>query len=566
MQQEQTRRIVFPRMVLASMLLGVMLCVSACGGDLHTQQQADQNKAQLDQLLKHAVAIGVPAPVLQPIVKQEQQLNNTSAPFDLLSDQPATEYYQNQATHYSRLATQAQQAITTTTGLFQDQAQRAMQNFQAALALQRSKNIGNIQAFALQFNQDQSLLAAAHFPKDYLTISQHAHDSTQALDLLVPTYSQLTTFNTTIAQMEQARLDVTGMQSQYQSDIQVFNNATAANELQHLTTLLNAQYQQAVVTSISALPYVTAAKLGEFKSQVNLLKTYGVDTSLYLPRLNADQILMNQARTINDYLAFSKQITLDIASLHNDLVQGEAKYLVQQFHQEVDAWANAHPFHDSYNGQTYALDNGYMAAGIGSDVDRDLSWAYTPSDFQAMVDEANNALFNLRLLEADYNDKTPYNQVHATDMQMIAHYHLQKGQLLMVSLVEQALRVYQDGQLVRSFLVTTGRQELPSVPGVWPVLNRQSPTVFKASEPKSSPYWYPDTPIQHAILYHWGGYFVHDAWWRVNFGPGTQFPHYDTGGDESFAGNGSHGCVNMQSADAAWVYNNTDWNTLIVIY
>ena len=128
------------------------------------------------------------------------------------------------------------------------------------------------------------------------------------------------------------------------------------------------------------------------------------------------------------------------------------------------------------------------------------------------------------------------------------------------------MRLYQNGKLVKSFLVTTGRVELPSLPGDWTVQNRQSPTVFKATEPKGSPYWYPDTPINYAILYHWGGYFVHDAWWRVNFGPGTQFPHYDVGGDEAFAGNGSHGCVNVQEQQAAWVYSHTDWNTQIVIY
>ena len=97
-------------------------------------------------------------------------------------------------------------------------------------------------------------------------------------------------------------------------------------------------------------------------------------------------------------------------------------------------------------------------------------------------------------------------------------------------------------------------------------LDRKSPTQFTSTEPPGSPYWYPPTPIHYAILYHSDGYFVHDAWWRVNFGPGSQFPHYDTGGDESFAGNGSHGCINMPENDAAWVYANTDWNTQIMVY
>jgi lipoprotein-anchoring transpeptidase ErfK/SrfK len=170
------------------------------------------------------------------------------------------------------------------------------------------------------------------------------------------------------------------------------------------------------------------------------------------------------------------------------------------------------------------------------------------------------------MLEADYNDRTPFDHTHATDMQILNHYNLMHGQVVVVSLVGQALRLYQDGKLVRGFLVTTGRPELPSLPGVWSVLSRESPTIFKSSEPPGSPYWYPDTPINYAILYHAGGYFFHDAWWRADFGPGTQFPHYDSGGDEAFAGSGSHGCVNMQEDQAAWLFSNTNWSTQIVMY
>jgi lipoprotein-anchoring transpeptidase ErfK/SrfK len=171
------------------------------------------------------------------------------------------------------------------------------------------------------------------------------------------------------------------------------------------------------------------------------------------------------------------------------------------------------------------------------------------------------------MLQQDYSDTTPYNQVHATDLQIMQHYpSLQHGTVLMVSTVEQAMRVYKDGKLINAFYVTTGRVERPALPGYWTVQDRKSPDQFKSTDPPTSPYWYPPTPIHYAILYHWGGFFVHDAWWRADYGPGTQFPHYDSGGDESFAGNGSHGCINMQEQQAGWVYANTDWNTQIMVY
>jgi len=136
----------------------------------------------------------------------------------------------------------------------------------------------------------------------------------------------------------------------------------------------------------------------------------------------------------------------------------------------------------------------------------------------------------------------------------------------MVSLSEQVMRVYQNGKLVRAFYVTTGRSELPSPPGVWSILDRRTPLTFVSGEPQNSPYWFPPTPIKYAILYHYGGDFVHDAWWRQSFGPGTQFPHADAGGNTSYNFDGSHGCINLTTSDASWVYKNTNWNTVIVVY
>lgn len=551
--------------LLVLLLMSLSFVMAACGGDAHIQQQATQNKAQLDQLLQHAQAIGVPATSLHPIMTQEQQLSSTSAPFNLFNDQPVNSYNQNLATHYAQLITQTQDIITTSTTQAQSQAQHDMQNFQTALTQARTLGLP-IQHFSQQFSQDQTLLSTAKAPKDYALVSSKAKVAQQTLSVLQDAAQQLRTFQQTIVQMQQAHIDVTAMQTQYQDDQQRLGAIKTKTDAQNFNALIDSQYQQSVVNSTLAIPYVTTAKYNEFAQQISQLKTYGGDTTAYQKQLAADQVKMNNIKSLQDYQGFVQQINADMASMHDDLVQNEARYLVKQFHAEVNAWGNAHLFHDTFDGKNYPLNSGYMDAGIGSDLDNALASSYTPDDFQAMVVEAQNAIFNLHMLEADYSDPTPYNQVHATDLQMIQHYNLQKGQLLMVSLAKQAMRLYQDGQLVKSFLVTTGRAELPSVPGVWPVLDRKSPTVFKSSEPKGSPYWYPDTPIHYAILYHWGGYFVHDSWWRVDYGPGTQFPHVDSGGDQSFAGSGSHGCVNVQEDQAAWIYNHTDWNTLIVIY
>ena len=567
MQKTHRPRVRLTQMLFAGVMIGLMTLTSACGGDAHTQKQASQNKTQLDHLLQHAKSIGVPTSMLQPVMTQEQQLSRSSAPFTLFNDQAATNYYQNLATRYNQLTVQVQGIIVTATQQFQTRAQYDMQNFQLALTRESmSGHFSNINIFNQQFSRDQLLLSAAQYPEDYAVISYDARFSTDTLNLIEPTYNRLTTFQHTIGQMHAASLDITAMQAQYTADMQNYNSAVAPLDFQNLSTLIDAQYQQALVSSIQALPYIGEAKLSEFQAQVNSLKTYGMDASSYQKHLASYQAALKKASSINDYLAVAARIQADITSMHDMLLQGQANYLVKYIDQQARAWGNAHPYHDKFDGKNYILTAGYTLPGIGFWLNRELGWTVTTADFQSVVDEENNELFDLQMMEQDHYDTTPYNQVHATDLQMLDHYNLHHSQVLMISMVEQALRLYQDGKLVASFHVTTGRVERPALPGIWTVQNRQSPTEFKSTDPPGSPFWYPPTHINYAILYHWGGFFVHDAWWRVNYGPGTQFPHYDTGGDETFSGNGSHGCINMQEDQAAWVYNHTTWNTIIAVY
>jgi len=553
------------RGTIALFLLSLVLLTSACGGDALTQQQASKNKATLDAFLQHAQKIGVLASLLKPIQKQEQQLSSTSAPFSPFNDKTDTAYYRNIVTRYTQLNVQTQGIIATSTEQGQTQAERTMQNFGTALSQRRAQGL-SVQVFAHQFAQDQTLLSTAQYPKDYALVTKNASTSIQSLNLLQSVSTQLTTLQKTIAEMQGAQIDVTALTQQYQDDQQTLTAAATPTDFQHISTIVNGQYQQAVVDTIQALPFVTTAKFTTFETQVKQLKTFGVDVTPYQKRLDADKTMIGNTKSIQDFETFSKQIDTDMASMHGDYVKGDATYLVKQFHQEAEGWGKANLYlNKKGDGQKYPLDAGYLQPGVGDDLDNALYYAVTPDDFQGVIDQVNNEFFNLHMMEADYSDKTPYNQVHATDQQMLNHYKLQKGMVLMVSQPESALRVYKDGKLVQSYVVTLGRVELPVVPGVWPVIDRLSPTVFKSPYPKGSPYYYEDTPIHYAMRYHWGGYFIHDSWWRADYGTGTQFPHEDATGNVS-ASNGSHGCVNMQLDQAGWVFANTDFDTQIVIY
>lgn len=558
--------------LLASAAMLVMLLLSACGGNPAAQQQANTNKTKLDALITNAQNIGVPAATLQPIIEQEKQLGGSSAPFALFNDQSVTDYYMNLAQRYQILSVQVQGLVTQTTQQLDYQASQDLQKLEAALAQRQAQNFVEAKIYSAQLTQDQNQLARAQYPKDYLLISASAQQSTQALQLMGPTYDGLLAFQQLIKQLQASHIDTTALNAQYQQDLQAFRSAANPSAYTQLNDLLNVQWQSTNDFSTEAIPYVGAAKLQEFSADIQKLKSYGQSTAAFQAKLNADQAALSQAKTISDYLKVSIRIDQDIASLQNSMTVGYTTYLLNQFHHEVTAWGNSHQYHDPVDGGVYNLDYEYDVQGIGSDADSAVQYAQSTgaiSDYQAATSLIQNDLLELHAMEADYSDKTSASQPHATDIQLMQHYNVwgsNGGQVLVVSLIEQVLRYYDNGKLIRSFYIVSGQYAKPSPPGEWSIILRQSPTVFKSSEPQGSAFWYPDTNIKYAMEYHYGGYFFHDAWWRVSFGPGDNFPHYDAGGTTSFNGNGSHGCINMNSNDIAWLYPQIAYGTTVILY
>jgi hypothetical protein len=555
-----------------ALLLLLSLMLSACGGNPQMQQQAAADKAALDRLIVHAQSIGVPASLLFPVQQQEAQLSATSAPIGLFGDQSTNDYYSNLAQRYQALSVQVRGLEYQATQQLDYQASLDLQSFEQALSVRQAQGFVEAKTFANQLTQDQQALAQAQYPRDYLKISNSAKLSTQALQLMGPAYNDLTTFQQNIKQLQASHLDTTALNEQYQLDLQQFRTATQPQDFSNLITQLNAQLQETTVYSTQAIPYVGAAKLKQFGADIQQLKMYGQPTASFQQKLASDQQALNAAQTISDYLKVSAQIDRDIASLQFSLTVGQANYLLKQFHAAVTAWGNTHQYHNAYDGGVYNLDYEYDEQGIGSDADSAVQYAqYTGaiSDYQAAIDLIKNDMANLQAMEADYSDKTPWNQPHATDIQMMKHYGVygpNSGQVLVVSLIEQVLRYYNNGKLVRSFQIVSGQYDKPSPPGFWSIFLKQSPTVFKSSEPKGSAFWYPDTNIKYAMEYHEGGYFFHDAWWRCNFGLHDNFPHADACGTTAFNGNGSHGCINMNSSDIAWLYPQIAWGAAVILY
>lgn len=306
-------------------------------------------------------------------------------------------------------------------------------------------------------------------------------------------------------------------------------------------------------------------QLTAFQQWISLMQQFQGKTGTYQQQLTQDRQALTSAQTPSAYQETLQVVQQQVNAIKIPALKSEATNLERQLAQQANAWGAHHTYHDSYNGQTYQLGYEYGSNGIDGVVQDELSSAKTLADYQQAIEDTNAALFNFQSYQVNTSDQTPWNKTHATDLQLIQHYQVSDQKVVVVSLSEQTLRVYDHGKLVKAIQVTTGRPEKPSLPGSWWIESKQSPTVFKSDEPKGSPYWYPDTPISYAMLYHSGGYFIHDSWWRNDYGPETQFPHVDSSGD-SFSFDGSHGCINVATPEAAWLYRYVDLYTHVLVY
>ncbi len=294
-------------------------------------------------------------------------------------------------------------------------------------------------------------------------------------------------------------------------------------------------------------------QLETFQQWITLMQQYGSNAARYQQQYNSDQQTLNTATSDKTYQVALNTLNRQVLAIKLPALQVEATSLQQKLAQQANTWANNHTYYDSYDKVTYNLGYEYRAI-VNYPAQGLMDRSRTVADYQYAIGQLNAWSTNFQAYQTDFNDKTPYNQVHHTDTQLMQKYGDTSGKVIVVSLAEQAMRVYQDGQLVNSFQVVTGMPDHPSLPGTWWIESRLTNIKFTSGKQPGQEGYYPPTPIAYALQYHSDGYFIHQAWWRTMYGPDMQFPHFDPGGT-SFAYEGSHGCVNMSTSDVQWVYN-----------
>lgn len=98
-----------------------------------------------------------------------------------------------------------------------------------------------------------------------------------------------------------------------------------------------------------------------------------------------------------------------------------------------------------------------------------------------------------------------------------------------VNLSQQMLYAYEGDTIVASFLVSTGVPAFPTVTGQFHIYIKLVSTLMAGNG-----YYLPDVPY---TMYFYKGYGLHGTYWHSNFGHPM-----------------SHGCVNMYTPDAEWLF------------
>jgi hypothetical protein len=116
-----------------------------------------------------------------------------------------------------------------------------------------------------------------------------------------------------------------------------------------------------------------------------------------------------------------------------------------------------------------------------------------------------------------------------------------EGRWIDVDVSQQRLTAYDGSTPVKSFVISTGTAAHPTVIGQFRIWIK-----LEATDMRGPGYHLEDVPH---TMYFYQGYGLHGAYWHNNFGTPM-----------------SHGCVNLDLSDAAWLFDFASVGTLVNVH
>jgi lipoprotein-anchoring transpeptidase ErfK/SrfK len=121
-------------------------------------------------------------------------------------------------------------------------------------------------------------------------------------------------------------------------------------------------------------------------------------------------------------------------------------------------------------------------------------------------------------------------------------FHIGDAHVSEVDVATHEMHVYDNGTLIKTFPVSTGRDQYPTMDGVHIAIEKSPVVVMNSATVgilPGNPDYYDET-VYWDVRISDGGEFVHAAPWSVS--------------DQGHT-NVSHGCVNLSTEDAEWFFN-----------
>lgn len=118
--------------------------------------------------------------------------------------------------------------------------------------------------------------------------------------------------------------------------------------------------------------------------------------------------------------------------------------------------------------------------------------------------------------------------------------------LITIDLGSQMLYAWENGQIVYQTAISSGLPQSPTVRGTFRIYSKIPSQRMIGVSPVNGRYDHPNVPN---VMYFYGAYGIHGAYWHNNFGNMM-----------------SNGCVNLPLDAAAWMYNFAPNGTKVVVY
>ncbi len=576
---------------MGAVALTAGIILTACAPT--AQDNAQPSRSRLDAELQRAVTImNMPDSLINPIKMQESKIS-------VGSSSSASAGAQSASSEYDHLYQQVLSLEQMTPAQAQTLVAKDLTLYETAVQAVNSQGFIEAAQYETTAQQAQQQFASASTTHDLFTYARILEAQTVALNDLMPVYQQLQALDALVKSQNEAlgiqanagpqplqcaigdngafftpdpivtvTLSYGGPAQSYefdqwpQHDLELFRAATGDAQYQALASLIRAQTSQMQADVAGVLPQEASHLVTLFEQDVTEYQQDGGTDARYSQQAAQDIQTLASAKNLNQLSALAATIQTQRQAIAFPLTRARAQHDLQTLQGLVNK-ANAIQVTDPANGLNYPLAYEYSNDGVGiGDAYARLNQASSLADYQVVDQEIQMFITNIQAMLQNLNDNTPSNQIHATDVSLMQHYGVYGEKVVVVSLSEQQMRIYDNGKLVHTNLVTTGAPDLPTPAGIHCVQNKLYHTEFVSPYPKGSPDYYYPTPINYAMLVSDYGFYMHDAWWRAWFGKYSNLPHYDP---ISF-NNGSHGCINMPLSDAAWVFNWVTIGTPVIVY